>query len=148
MEKREAARILFMEGVEQKQIAQIINVSENTVSKWANLEGWKDTRMRIEIRDQTSEERVRELIEYQLECLKRIKDKHMEDQSFSLLKAGDIDSLQKLFTTIKRPELKFGDIVKIIREFTDFVSKSDLDLAKQLVDISNTYINEKRKVIS
>ena len=43
-EKRELARLLFMQGEEQQAIASHVGVSPNTISKWATTNGWQQQR--------------------------------------------------------------------------------------------------------
>ena len=40
--KKNLARTLYMAGKEQAEIAEQIEVSRVTISKWANTEGWKE----------------------------------------------------------------------------------------------------------
>ena len=42
--KKNLARTLYMAGKEQAEIAEQIEVSRVTISKWANTEGWKEQR--------------------------------------------------------------------------------------------------------
>jgi len=149
-EKKKYARQLYIEGLKQVQIARVLGVSPNTVWRWANddEDNWQDARIKRNMMDQTSEEAVRELIEYQLMVLKNMKEEMIEKGELKLIPRGDIDGLQKLYTTIKRSEMKWTDLVKIIREFMDYVKGEDIDLAKRLVDLSNEFLNEKRKLMS
>ncbi len=64
-----------------------------------------------------------------------------------LVPKGEIDALQKLFTTIKGKELDWSYIVRIIREFIQYVKDKDIELAKDLAEIADEYINDKRRSI-
>lgn len=39
--KKSLARALYLSGMEQQEIADKVDVSRVTVSKWANSDGWK-----------------------------------------------------------------------------------------------------------
>ena len=43
-EKRELARLLYLQGKEQKSIAVSVNVSEATISKWVQAGQWQSLR--------------------------------------------------------------------------------------------------------
>ena len=47
--KKNLARTLYMAGKEQIEIAEQIEVSRVTVSKWVNAEGWKEQRAAVSI---------------------------------------------------------------------------------------------------
>lgn len=42
--KKSLARTLYMAGLGQNEIADKVDVSRVTVSKWCNTEGWKEAR--------------------------------------------------------------------------------------------------------
>ena len=43
-EKKDYARILFMQGDSQKVIAEKTGISAQTITKWVNAEGWQEQR--------------------------------------------------------------------------------------------------------
>ncbi len=149
MERKDAARQLFMEGWQQKDIARVLKVTEKTVSNWATDEGWRDKRIRLELMEESSVQMVMELIEYQLRALKRrVKAWTDEDpESTKLIERGDIDALQKLHTTIKREHMKWSHYVSVCKELLEWVSVVDVELAKALTDKIDNFLNEKRKLL-
>lgn len=153
METKEAAHILFNEGISQKEISSIVNVSEKTICLWAKNGNWDKKRSENNLQKQTSEEGVWELINYQLKVLKKIKEIHeltfdnVDDLKLiksKLIDRGDIDALQKLFTTIKGKEMEWTGRVKVIREFTEYIEMEEPKLAKEVIPMANQYLNEKR----
>lgn len=153
IDSKEAAHILFNEGISQKEIASIINVSEKTISLWAKNGNWDKKRSENNLQKQTSEEGVWELINYQLKVLKKIKEVHeltldgtndLKEIKSKLIDRGDIDALQKLFTTIKGKELEWTKRVKVIREFSEYIETEDMKLAKEVIPLATQFLNEKR----
>lgn len=144
MEKKDAARLLFLDGWEQKDIAKLLGVSENSMSKWARTGNWHDRRVASQLFETTSTETIRELIGYQLEALRRKKDAMVQEGQYNLLDRGDIDALQKLFTTIKRGELKWDDHVRTMRRFMEYLQGQDAELAKRVIEHADTYLNNLR----
>jgi transposase len=154
MEKKEAGRILYNQGISQKDIAQMLSVQPKTVNLWVKGEGWDKQRSASSLAKETSEERVWKLISYQLRVVEKITELQEDslDQNLTvgelkklLIERGDIDALQKLFTTIKGKELEWGQVVKIVRELIEYVEGENLNLAKQLTPLANEFVNAKRK---
>lgn len=149
MEIQDAAKALFMQGFSGQEIAKMLRRSENTVSNWKKKGAWEDLKRKQEVHQQSSEESIRELIDYQLQALKERtalwKENRKEGESPKLIERGEIDALQKLYTTIKKKEQEWENIVMLIRDLTLWLEQRDLALAKKFVAIAPQYINEKRR---
>jgi predicted transcriptional regulator len=149
-DKKEAAKELFDAGFDQKSIARVLDVSEKSISSWATKYNWKEKRAKKNMSREVAEDDVWELINYQTRALKMRKDqyeekfKKKETESLTLLDKGDIDALQKLFTTIKSKQLEWATVVNIMKEFIDYVQVADLELAKNLIPKADDYLNIKR----
>ncbi len=155
MDKKEAAEILYNQGWTQKAISDLGLGSTKTICGWVEKGQWDKKRIQHSLNRETAEEGVWALINFQLEVLKRIADQQKEklkepelsvkELQELLTSKGDIDALQKLFTTIKGKELEWTTLVKVIRELMEYIEQHDLNLAKSMVEITNMFINEKRK---
>ena len=146
--RQAAARALYCEnGYTQVQIAEFFKLSENTISKWAKRGAWKEAKVKHELFMDDSTAMVRDLILHQLQTLKRMKDEAKKEGRMLLLERGDIDALQKLYTTIKGSELKWSQFVQITTELTEYISRVDLPLAKQLTEHTKDFLNAKRKAL-
>jgi predicted transcriptional regulator len=144
--KKEAAKILFDSGWEQKRIAEMMKVSEVTLSKWATEGNWKKKLAQKSLSKEVAEDVVWELINYQLKALKQLKDKWEKEkkEDLKLLDRGDVDALQKLYTTVKGKQIEWAQVVTIIKEFIDDVQERDLDTAKRLLPFAESFLNRKR----
>jgi transposase len=149
MDKKDAAAILYREGYSQTDIADMMKVSTNTISKWANDGRWKEKKVSEELLQDNSVQRIIKLIDYQTRALERRVDSWLQedDKSTKLIERGDIDALQKLYTTIRSDAKKFSDYVHVVRELLTFIQHKDLDLAKRLTEPADEFINEKRKIL-
>ena len=154
MQKREAAKKLFFQGVKQTEIAKLLRVSEQTVSTWAKKDNWDEQRNEHELFKESSTEKVQRLISYQLKVLDVIAnkmegkmDESMDVQELQklLISKGDIDALQKLFVTIKGKELEWTNIVSIVRDMVEYIQEQDTALAKKIAPLADEYINHKRQ---
>ena len=145
MDKKEAAKLLFMEGWSQADIARMLSVSTQSINKWVDSGDWKNKRLVNQVFESTSIERLRRLVSYQLEAIDRKCQEWEDSGEYKLLERGDIDALSKMMATIRRPELKWDDYVRILKKFMEFVAEHDLDIAKRLDPLGNEYLNEIRK---
>jgi len=148
---------LFNAGWEQKDIARILKLSEVTVSRYVTKKGLRKTRSLQSLAKQTSEENALIALEHQTTVIRLIAEKlksaltdnpDLEQLKAALIPKGEIDAVQKLFTTIKGKELEWSGVVKIIREFTSYLKEQDPQLAQEIIDHADDYINEKRRVMS
>ena len=154
--KKTAITELYNSGWEQKDIARILKLSEVTISKHVTKLSLKRQRCMQSIAKKTSVENALIALQYQSKIIKMIAQKleeklsdnpNLEDLKNSLIPKGEIDALQKLFTTIKTKEMEWSSLVKIIREFIDYIKNVDIKLAQSLVDSADDYINAKRRVM-
>lgn len=155
--KNSAIDVLFAEGWDQKDIARVLKVSEVTVSRYAGKNGLRKKRTMQSLARKTSEENALIALEHQSTIIRLIGEKlrnelsenpTMEDLKAALIPKGEIDALQKLFTTIRGKEQDWSAVVKTVREFTSFLKEVDMELAQRVVDHADDYINEKRRVMS
>ncbi len=147
MDKKTAAKILFMDGTTQKEIAELLGVTEVTVTAWKRDGGWESERTRKNLLSMTNIETMEELISYQQETLKKQVEQWKREGNGKLISKGDVDALSKLYATIKKKDAVWSDYVKIIREFMDFLAEANPQLAKQTVEIAHNFINEKRETL-
>lgn len=150
IDKQSAAQELFNAGWEQVRIASILELSEETISKWKKKFDWEEKRAKKNMAQDVAEDHIWELINYQLAALKATKDKFeaqlkkKEIAELPALNKGDIDALQKLWTTVKNKQLDWAATVNIVKDFVAFMSERDLKLAQDILTLTDDYLNFKR----
>lgn len=145
MEKKEAARLLFMEGDSLVSISKLLGVSDTTLTKWLKEGDWKNKRTMRNLFEQTSVEAIKELADYQLQALVHLKNKLMAQGDWELLEKGHFDSISKAFSTIKGPEQKWEHVVRLIRRFLEYMQDNDIALAQSIEPHTVIFLNELRK---
>ncbi len=154
--KEAAVSILFNQGIEQKEIAKLLKISEVTISRYVTKNGLKKKRLIHSVRRETSEENALTALQHQSTVVRRMAElagetmtetMTMEELKAALLPKGEIDALQKLFTTVKGKELEWSAIVRIVRDFMNFLKEENINVAQQVADLADQFINEKRKSI-
>jgi predicted transcriptional regulator len=145
MDKKESARQLFLDKYSQKDIARILDVSEQTISKWAKQEGWDDKRAEMLARNESIKDRILKLIDYQLRFMENWTELQEGGEDLKPLDKGQIDALSKLFSAIKGKEMEWAQVVAVQREFLEYLESRDISLAKQLIPHVDAYLNQKRE---
>lgn len=134
--KRETARVLYMAGEEQKSIAERLDVSENTVSKWVGQYEWKKQRAARTITRQ-------ELTNKLLMTIDRLISQVNESDDPALM-ASLGDKLSKMSAVVEKLDKK-ANIVSVIEVFMafsrwlEFRSKDDPDITPEFLKILNRY---------
>jgi DNA-binding MarR family transcriptional regulator len=142
--KKDLARILYMNGTEQGDIAEKIGISRQTVSKWVNASGWKEARAAKNI---TRPELVNKLL---LTIDKMITE--VNDSKDPKLIAGLSDKLSKISSVIEKLDKKANivDAIEVFMAFSkwiEFRAKTDPEVTTQFMKTLNrlqdAYITEK-----
>jgi len=137
-DKKEFARLLFMQGETQKEIAAKVGVSAQTVTRWVNEGGWQEQRAAQNI---TRPELVNKLL--------RTIDKMLDEVNKSedaMAAAGLADKLAKFSSTIEKLDKHTSvvDVMEVFMEFSkwmQFQSQFDDAITPELLQTFNKYHN-------
>ena len=134
--KKSLARSLFLSGMEQTEIAEKVDVSRVTISKWCTSEGWKEARAAKNV---TRPELVNKLL---LTIDTLITQVNSSDDP--TLIAGLGDKLAKLSAVIEKLDKKANvvDAIEVFMAFSKWIeyrSKIDPDVTPELVKAINKY---------
>lgn len=135
-ETKELARLYFMRGETQKSIANKIGVTEKTVSRWVDKEGWAEKRAAENI---TRPELVNKLL---ITINKLIEQVNESDDP--VLISGLGDKLSKLSTTIEKLDKKANvvDAIEVFMAFGKWMqyrSSFDSEITPELLKAINKY---------
>ena len=134
--KKELARTLYLSGMGQNEIAEKIDVSRNTISKWCNAEGWKEARAAKSI---TRPELVNKL----LLTIDTLITQVNESEDPTLI-AGLGDKLAKLSAVIEKLDKKANvvDAIEVFMAFSKWIeyrSTIDPEVTPELIKAINKY---------
>lgn len=148
MNEKNAAFILFKEGVSQQDIAVILQRSEQTITRWKKEGNWEQKATEDLLNMETIHEDTRDLVQYQLRTLKRLKDTYQDAEKNGadpkLISKGDIDGLRDLYNIIKQKETDWTTIVRIVRLINKYLKDNYPELARQVAPVLNEFLNEQR----
>ena len=134
--KKSLARSLYLAGMEQTEIAEKVDVSRVTISKWCNAEGWKEARAAKSV---TRPELVNKLL---LTIDTLITQVNASDDP--TLIAGLGDKLAKLSAVIEKLDKKANvvDAIEVFMAFSkwiEFCSAVDPEVTPELIKAINKY---------
>jgi uncharacterized protein YjcR len=138
-DKKDYARLLYMQGEQQKTIAEKAGVSPQTVTKWVNTGNWSEQRAAQNI---TRPELVNKLLRTVDKMIEAVNTSEDPDAANGL---GD--KLAKFAATIEKLD-KHTSIVDVIEVFMAFSkwlqyqAQYDEDITPELLKTINKYHNQ------
>ena len=111
-DKRELARLYYMKGETQKQIAKIIDISEVTVSKWVNAGKWDMKRATERVTRQ-------ELVLNNLQIIAKLQQQVAESKNPLEMSKSVSDQISKYSASIEKLDKK-TNIIQIQEGFILF----------------------------
>ena len=143
-QKKELAKLLFTrEGLSQKEIAERVGASEQTISKWVNAnEGeWRRMRQSLII---TKEEQLHRIYEQLEEITLAIKKKEAGSRYAG---SKDADVIVKLTAAAKNleSEASIADIVEVSKRFLNWLRPVDLEKAKEFAVFMDAFLKDQLK---
>ena len=131
-QERELARLYYMQGEQQKTIAEKLGIGENTVARWVKDGQWEARRAALNI---TRPEIVNKILVLISKILEKVDDiEEMEPEALAKL----ISQIQKLANSIEKLD-KRATVMDNIETFQNFNRwmesrmKEDPDLTPQLL---------------
>ena len=139
--KKSLARSLYFAGMEQNEIAEKVEVSRVTISKWCNADGWKEARAAKNV---TRPELVNKL----LLTIDKLITEVNESEDPSLI-AGIGDKLAKLSSVIEKLDKKANvvDAIEVFMAFSkwlEYRSTIDPTVTPELIKTINKFQDMER----
>lgn len=138
-DKKDYARLLYMQGEQQKVIAEKVGVSAQTITKWVNVGGWVEQRAAQNI---TRPELVNKLLRTVDKMIEAVNDSDDPDAANGL---GD--KLAKFAATIEKLDkhTSIVDVIEVFMAFSkwlQFQAEFDEDITPELLKTMNKYHNQ------
>ena len=134
---KEFARLMFVhDRLTQKEVAERVGVTEKTMSKWVNDEGWEDLRNSLFL------SRTEEIRRIQGQ-LKELNDDIMTREAGKRYpSSGEADILSKLTAALKNLErdVQIHEVVEVMTSFNQFVRDVDLGAAQALAEWQDKFV--------
>ena len=139
-EKRKSlARSLYLSGMEQNEIAEKVEVSRITISRWVNNEGWKEARAAKNISRPELVNKLLLTIDGMIENVNKSND--------PTLVGSLADKLSKLSSTIEKLDKKANviDAIEVFMAFNRWIQDQasyDPEITPELIKAINKYQNK------
>ncbi|MBQ9187354.1 MAG: helix-turn-helix domain-containing protein [Prevotella sp.] len=138
-EKKEYARLLYMQGESQKMIAEKTGISPQTITRWVSDGGWSEQRAAQNI---TRPELVNKLLRTIDKMIESVNSSEDPDAA-----AGLGDKLAKFSATIERLDkhTSIVDVIEVFMAFSkwlQFQAQFDEGITPELLRTINKYHNQ------
>jgi len=140
-QKREWAQLLYTkEHLTQKEIAERVGISVQTMSKWVTKFKWDELKVSLTI---TREEQLKNLYRQLSEMNKAISER--DGNKYPT--AAEADTITKLANAIDKLETETGlnEILSTFKEFLNWMRKFNLEEAQRLVPLFDDFVKTKLK---
>ena len=134
--KRQIARTLFVQGgMTQKEIASKLEVTEQTISRWAKKDHWDELKKNL----MSGKQEILRSLYTELQKLQTIIE---ENGGVADSKKADIR--RKLITDIRQLETRFSvsQTVQVGMDFCEFLKEIDFELAGKISQYFQAFIDE------
>ena len=155
MDLKLAAKLMFDADCPQKRIAEILRVSERTVSTWVVKGDWKQERQRRDEVFNFLSDGFLDAAHFQMQVTARLtalRRRELDNSSLTikelenlLMPGGEVDRLTKIANNIRKQDVPFANAIEIMNRFTEYVETHDPALADKLMPLGNTFIEKQRK---
>ena len=137
--KKSLARSLYLSGMEQNEIAEKVDVSRITISRWVNNEGWKEARAAKNISRPELVNKLLLTIDGMIENVNKSND--------PTLVGSLADKLSKLSSTIEKLDKKANviDAIEVFMAFNRRIQDQasyDPEITPELIKAINKYQNK------
>ena len=137
--KKSLARSLYLSGMEQNEIAEKVEVSRITISRWVNNEGWKEARAAKNISRPELVNKLLFTIDGMIENVNKSND--------PTLVGSLADKLSKLSSTIEKLDKKANviDAIEVFMAFNRWIQDQasyDPEITPELIKAINKYQNK------
>ena len=134
--KRQIARTLFVQGgMTQKEIASKLEVTEQTISRWAKKDHWDELKKNV----MSGKQEILRSLYTELQKLQTI-----IEGNGGVADSKQADIRRKLITDIRQLETRYSvsQTVQIGMDFCEFLKEIDFDLAGKISGYFQSFIDE------
>ncbi|MDR1848131.1 MAG: helix-turn-helix domain-containing protein [Bacteroidales bacterium] len=139
IKKKEIAHDYFKQGLPQKEIAEKLNISNNTVSRWVVAGKWREERRSITL---SRQELLRGWQNQLLEINNNIKQRE-EGKRFPT--SAEADIMTKLTSNINKLQMEtsLSGYISAAADIVEFYQNQYSEKAKQVSDFLDIFIKSK-----
>jgi predicted transcriptional regulator len=146
--KVEAAKVLYLEGYNMKDIGDILSINERTVARYANDHNWAHIKLQKQLMESNAIANLYEVFAYQADCLKKQKDQKVEQGDFTGFSSGTFDAMQKLYNVIRTDYKSYKIYARVMADYMEYMEAFDLDIAKLLIPGSKQFLADKQRALA
>lgn len=138
-QKKEWAKVLYVkENLTQKEIADKVGSTRQSVSRWISEGKWEELKVGMTL---TKEEQIKNLYRQVAELNKAILER---EEGARFASAAEADTIGKLSAAIRKMESDTGiaDIISVGIKFLEWLRKADVEKTKEFVEYWDLFIKD------
>lgn len=126
--------------ISQKEVAEKVGVTTNTIGKWIKLYNW-DTQRTSLLTTRSSQ------LALLYEQLEHLNNEIASREGKKYPDTKEANTIIQLTTAIKNleKETSIGEIIQVSKDLVEFIAQTDYDLSKTITKILDDFINHKMK---
>ena len=134
--EKELARLLYIQGLQPKVVAERVEVSERTVQRWITDNRWDELRKSLIA---TKDSQIKMMYD-SLDALNRAIVGRDEGKNYP--SPGEVDTISKLTASIQRLETEtgLGETVTVLIKFGNHIATHYPQMHKDIVRMMDGYI--------
>ncbi|WP_338813743.1 phage terminase small subunit-related protein [Bernardetia sp. Wsw4-3y2] len=126
--KRELGYDMFKKGTTSKEIADLLSVTETTVSNWKKAENWKER----SLAEKTQDTKILAKVRFHL-------SKELENE---ILNTVEVKRLSSIIKDLTKDEIEASKVITILSRFMKFCQDNGkTETAKGIAEIAPNFIN-------
>lgn len=157
--ERRTARILYVEqGKSGKEIAELLNVSEKTISLWVTKYNWKKARTVTVSSKENRLENINQIVDQlasdRLELQHKIKESNNDEKQLKIFRAqiSDIDNsiskwTKQIETVNKDGNITLGTYLSVMKSIFDSLQRFSPELYYKTLEFQESHINEQSSIL-
>ncbi len=136
-----AKRLYLLNEFTLEFIGEVVGVTASTVAAWRDENEWDKER---KLDTDLQEKYLKILNVHADQILEAIEEARENDTPIVIPKASDVSGYQNY---VKRKELVFEEVVRLLSGFLEYVATTNLALANDLKPIATAYIMKQEKLL-
>jgi DNA-binding XRE family transcriptional regulator len=134
-QKIELAKSLYMTGIQQKEIAAKINVSEKTVGNWKEKDNWEMERNALQL---TITKELPRILKQFTELNNAIESREEGKRFATSAEIAILREYKNMLLSLDR--LPLANVVNVMQSFLNFIKDADHNKAKEISDYADAFV--------
>ena len=145
-QKRTTALELYLKGIPQNRIAELVQVSDESITRWKREDKWEEEYQRRIQPAITAEKSIWAIINHNLDCINTAIEGQRKDGALSPITYAEVQGITMLLGKVKLDKITPADIAKVCEDLLEYLRKKKPDVAKECSDAVIEFVRHKADI--